>query len=139
MNDLIYLLSIEEYEKYRNKVPNIRGWWWLRTPGCYNQNYAAAVFSGDSVSYDGFVVDYTLGAVRPALNYSALKSEISKSKKSSCFIWNEVKWVIIDEENEIAISERPIAFTKFDDVNNDYEHSYIRKWLLVWAEKARRV
>ena len=62
----VFLLSVEEYEKYKNVIPNINNWWWLRTPGD-DQYRAALVYSGSSVYHCGNYVVYVLGAVRPAL------------------------------------------------------------------------
>lgn len=133
----IYLLSTEEYQKYQEKIPHIGCWWWLRSPG-ENPYYVASVSTGGLVYCPGRYTIFNCNAVRPALRYSNLESQIIKSKKSNCFIWNEVRWVILDEEAEIAISEMPIAFDKFDDNSNDYSTSHIRKWLLDWYEDARK-
>jgi len=68
--DKIFLLSIDEYKKYRNAISNISGWWWLRSPG--DNSYRAAYVDHDGYINDGFsdyyggnvIVDY---GVRPAL------------------------------------------------------------------------
>lgn len=44
-------------------------------------------------------------------------------------------WVKITDN--IYIAENPIGFEKFDDESNDYESSYIRKWLLNWFEERK--
>lgn len=131
--DRVFLLSIEEYEMYMDDIPHINTWWWLRSPGDYS-DCAAGVRSDGSVNYCGDYVNIATDCVRPALRYATLKSEISKSKDENCFIWNEIKWKIIDKEKEIAIAYMPIAFDKFDDNSNDYESSHIRKWLLDWSK-----
>ena len=83
--DQVFLLSIPEANKYFNSdrarqckptdyaVANGAGesdsgncWWWLRSPGLY-QNFAAFVNSDGDVSEGGGFVDYVTGAVRPAL------------------------------------------------------------------------
>ena len=46
--------------------PSNRCWWWLRSPGYY-QNYAAYVELDGSVSKYGFAVDFPDCAVRPAM------------------------------------------------------------------------
>ena len=83
--DQVFLLSITEVNKYfssnsaRQCKPtdyavangaweNDSGncWWWLRSPGNY-QYRAAIVLVGGDVSENGFIVNYDLSAVRPAL------------------------------------------------------------------------
>ena len=90
--DKVFLLSINEVEKYFNSdearkcaptaYAKAQGaytsdsyktasgaatcWWWLRSPGCY-QDIAASVNDDGSVSYGGYCVDYVGDAVRPAL------------------------------------------------------------------------
>ena len=84
--DKVFLLSIVEAEKYfasdeaRMCVPTdyavARGayvnsdngtcWWWLRSPGYY-QNYAADVLLGGDVYEDGYGVNHGDCAVRPAM------------------------------------------------------------------------
>lgn len=62
----LFLLSKDEYEKYRNKIPDASCWWWLRTRG-ENTYHAAFVYSDASVSIDGVVVNNDNLGVRPAL------------------------------------------------------------------------
>lgn len=90
--DKVFLLSINEVEKYFNSdearkcaptaYAKAQGaytsdsyktasgaatcWWWLRSPGYY-QNYAAYVINDGSVNYNGYYVNYDIYAVRPAL------------------------------------------------------------------------
>lgn len=73
----VFLLSVEEYKKYKNVIPNIDKWWWLRTPGRY-QNYAASVNTFGSVERRGDYVDIDTHAVRPAL---WLKREAVQNRK----------------------------------------------------------
>ncbi len=85
-NDKVFLLSITEVEKYfsydsaRQCKPtkyavangayvnsdNGNCWWWLRSPGSY-QDCAASVDYVGSVYYIGNYVNYAYGCVRPAL------------------------------------------------------------------------
>ena len=90
--DKVFLLSINEVEKYFNSdearkcaptaYAKAQGaytsdsyktasgaatcWWWLRSPGRY-QDRAARVYYDGSVIYDGYLVDSDIDAVRPAL------------------------------------------------------------------------
>lgn len=65
----LFLLSRDEYEKYRNKIPNVDGWWWLRSPMACVESRAACVNSyvpTQHTNYSDNVRMSTLG-VRPAL------------------------------------------------------------------------
>ena len=83
--DKVFLLSITEVYQYfdsdsdrqckRTEYAFARGvtrydegytWWWLRTPGMY-QNNASGVFPTGAVSESGDYVDYTHDSVRPAM------------------------------------------------------------------------
>ena len=131
-SDEIFLLSIEEYEHYKNKIPHENCWWWLRSPG-HHQLLAAGVNGVGSVSYGGDNVHVNLYAVRPALKYSILESQIIKSTiHKDRFLFNEFPFRMIDAEKKIAIAEVPITFDKFDKESNDYETSYIRSKILAW-------
>ena len=73
----VFLLSVEEYKKYKNVIPNIDKWWWLRTPGD-DQYYAANVSTDGSVFHAGNYVGNDTYAVRPAL---WLKSDAIQGEK----------------------------------------------------------
>ena len=90
--DKVFLLSINEAEKYFSSdnarackptkyavanganvnSDNGNYWWWLRSPGAY-QDFAAYVNYVGSVIYRGDAVDFDFDAVRPAL-WIALES-----------------------------------------------------------------
>ena len=61
-----YAIKQRAYTSSSNKTAEgaATGWWWLRSPGAY-QNEAAIVFSDGSLSYSD--VHYASGCVRPAL------------------------------------------------------------------------
>lgn len=127
-NDELFLLSIEEYERYKDNIPLIKIWWWLRSPGD-NRGSAALVDEVGSVLDYGSRVSYDYG-VRPALRYSNLESEIVKSVTNpKRILYKDFPFIIIDGENKIAISEVPISFEIFDEKSNDYKKSEIRRYL----------
>ena len=129
-DDPIFLLSKEEYEKYKDRIPQIKCWWWLRSPGDLS-NYAADVHRDGSADHGGDIVYISGFAVRPALRISNLKSFNSGGKNK--IVFNGVTWVKIDEN--LYISELPIDFRRFDSTSNIYETSEIRKFLLNWLEE----
>lgn len=62
--DKIFLLSIDEAEKYF-EIRDIGSWWWLRSPGV-GSDFAAGVESDNDIYYYGISVNYRY-SVRPAL------------------------------------------------------------------------
>lgn len=128
MNDVIFLLSTDEYLKYKKSIPQFNLKWWLRSPGNI-QYYAFFVGSGGSLS------DCDVGnciCVRPALDLDKIKI----NEYENIFVYCGITWVKIGEN--IAISELPIGIQCFNKgFYNNYEKSDIRKWLLGWYEKRK--
>ena len=65
-DDYVYLLSIDEAKSLTTDILKTTDWWWLRTPGC-SQDNVALVDDGGSVNSNGDWVNNELG-VRPVLN-----------------------------------------------------------------------
>ena len=129
-NDKMFLLSIEEYEKYKEIIPKCKTCWWLRTPGYYS-NYASCVLYNGNVNYNGNNVNYYYNGVRPALKSEIFK-EVGKKYSVGTF-----SFTCIDEN--LGIATVPISFNMFDDESNNYEKSYIRKWLIDWNKKNKYI
>lgn len=128
MKDELFLLSIEEYEKYKGVIPIVNSWWWLRSPGYLS--YLAACFDYNySVFTYGYYVHSTHG-IRPALKVS--KSEIENLQIGDRKIYYDFPFIKIDDD--LLIAEVPIAFDKFDDKSNDYEKSYVKRFLEEWKD-----
>ena len=109
-DDRIFLLSIEEYKNYKDHIPQIYCWWWLRSPGS-GPNFTAFVFIDDSVLHSGDLVSNDRGAIRPALYYDNISLE-----KEEKFIYCGITWVVLDRN--LAIAEVPITFKRFDGYYN---------------------
>jgi len=62
--DYIYLLSIEEVEKYNSYFPKILGNSWLRSPG-YGKNSASFFTENKKIMYYGYAVDEDTFCVHP--------------------------------------------------------------------------
>lgn len=130
--DEIFLLSIEEYKKYSNIIPEINTFWWLRSPG--NSAYEAAfVYCDGTIMDDGNRVTFNNAAIRPALRLS--NQEYKNLKLGDIFIKYKFPWIKMSED--IAIAETPIAFRRFDEKSNDYENSEIRQFLLNWIKERK--
>ena len=83
IDDVIFLLSIEEYELYKDVFPSFikNQWLWLRSPGD-DKKHAALVWKSQKNQMDvlkngKFSKVTEEHPIIPALKYSALKSEIS--------------------------------------------------------------
>lgn len=71
--DKVSLISLDEYRKYRENIPNTGNWWWMLTPWSTKNNdwqYSVAVVAPDG-SLDGVSCNY-LGGVRPVCIFSSL-------------------------------------------------------------------
>lgn len=62
----LFLLSKNEYEKYRNKIPKLHCEWWLRSQG-YGEDLVAYVKTDGSVRRSGCGIRSDNVGVRPAL------------------------------------------------------------------------
>ena len=139
-DDEIFLLSIEEYEKYKDRIPHVVCWWWLRSPG-YHNGYAANVYYGGSVRHSGDLISIASGCVRPALRIPNLSSYThcpagsyyQKYRIGDRIVKYDFPWIIIDED--LVIAEVPIAFHRFDAKSNDYATSEVRQLLKDWKEE----
>lgn len=132
-NDTLFLLSIEEYEKYKDRIPHINCWWWLRSPGT-KPEWATSVYEDGSVDHYGHGAKYDNDAVRPVLRIARPdKYNIQIGMRT---IQYDFPWIVIDKD--LAIAEVPIAFRRFDEKSNDYANSEIRKFLFDWMEKRQR-
>lgn len=136
MKDKIFLLSVDEYERYYDKIPKYDAddkdyeyRWWLRTP--YKKNFASSSSRAFYVDSDYGYVNISLVvysfAVRPALNLNGLSSENDE------FEYLGIKWIKLS--NRLAIAKEPIFNSVFDYNRQDYEHSDIRKKLLAWYKQ----
>lgn len=71
--DKVSLLTVDEYRKYRNLIPNTKDyWWWLVSPWstpCNDYKRAVAVVS--SAGYIGYNDCYDNGGVRPVCIFSS--------------------------------------------------------------------
>lgn len=123
----ITLLTKEEYETYNgmHRIPSVRNWWWLRSPG-NDYLFAACVnYDGDVYAIGHYVIS-TDGAVRPAL-----KSEILNLSVGTMFAALGNTWIMIDDH--FAISVDVVSHEKYDVRINTWETSYLKLWLEKWA------
>lgn len=127
----ITLLSIAEYEKYKDIIPLVDGWWWLRSPGYYSDRAARVLLDGVVDIYGDFVEYYDSTAVRPALIFSPKPS----LKKGDKIYLAGYTWTIISRD--MMLCDDVVGYTYFrkdwEAKNaNDYKASDIKKWLHNW-------
>lgn len=123
----ITLLSIVEYQKYKEKIPRISNWWWLRSPG--HGSYRVA-FIDDIGCIDDFG-NYTFCdkcTVRPVL--LGTFGEIAE------FEFAGYEWIVLSEN--IAICKDYLTYMIFDEKSNDYEKSEVKRYLEKWLKDALR-
>ena len=128
-------LLTEEQRKCKYKYDNEECWWWLRSPGMY-QDYAAGVDYDGSVCYR---VSNGYGCVRPALKLSTLKSSNLKSIEElgvgERFEFGESTFTVIS--NKYALCDEAIEEMAFREDRkakdaNVYEKSDVKKFLDNW-------
>lgn len=127
----ITLLSSKEYDEYKNIIPIINGWWWLRSSGSH-RSFATEVYNDDSPC--SRYVSNVSGCVRPALIGNFKSSNLRYSDK---FILIGYNWTVLNDW--LALCDDVVGKTYFrKDANasdaNDFEHSDIKKWLYRWTE-----
>lgn len=130
--DEIFLLSVDEYRKYIDVIPQIENWWWLRTPGAY-EKYVAMINRNGSITERGEYVNFCWMCVRPALTIT--DDDFVKLKVGERYAKYDFPWIKID--NTLAIAEVPIGFRRFDTESNDYEKSEVRQYILNWLKQRK--
>ena len=133
-DDPIFLLSVEEYEYYKDFIPPYVRGWWLRSSGKYKDSQCT-VRDYDYIFHHPEIFVSVTELIRPALNYTNIKSQIIQS--TICedrFIFHDFLFRIIDRTNEIAIAELAIADFEYDIRPTEYEVSSVRRNLLSWYE-----
>lgn len=125
-------MSIEEAEKLSIDILKYEGWWWLRSPG-YFQNIVDAVNCDGSIYCFGYPVRIDHGYVRPALLIQNLES--SNFKIGDTFTFREKQFKIILEG--LAFCLEDIGRSCFSGNSSDYETSEIKKYVDDWFNGIR--
>ena len=128
MSEPIFLISAEEYEAYKDRIPVIPCWWWLSSMGD-SLNHAMGVWCSE-IEYCGDGVDVPIRAVRPAIIVRSDESEIGDRIIKCGFPWIKIAPCM-------AIAEVPIAWRRFDTISSDYRTSEVRQYLLDWYDERK--
>lgn len=133
INDDIFLLSLDEYSKYKDKIPLIDESWWLRTPGKTSAGEKADLVACVN-KYGSIAMSHSVirsAAVRPVIKLQSTEETIIKYGTT---------WVKIDEG--LYIAKKPIVHRVFDkrfteDVTNQYNKSGIKRFLTYWLQERK--
>ena len=127
----ITLLSTEEAENLPDHLRHYSHWWWLRSPCDYAYRAASVDFGGCIDDFGDSVYD-NFNAVRPALIYQSKKLKIGDN-----IVFGGKEWEVIDERYAFCTSD--IGKHNFDEVNNNYKTSEIKKYIEDWLKKTIEV
>lgn len=128
MIEPIFLLSAEEYEAYKDRIPLIPCVWWLGSQGYFDTDSSYVDHEGD-IKF-GAVVTSDRYAIRPAIVVRSDEGEIGNHIIKCGFPWIKIAPCM-------AIAEVPIAWRRFDTTSNDYRTSEIRQYLLDWYNERK--
>lgn len=130
----VTLLSLEEYEKYKDLIPEIDYWYWLRSPR-NSTNGIAYVAPNGSTGYD--YCCHTSGTVRPAL-----RIEVDNPNSEELVVWEKIMikndmYSILDVKGSevLLLSDGILGYRRFDPKSNIWEKSELKEWLDNWAEE----
>ena len=119
----IGLLNAEEYEKNKKLIPLLKSWWWLCSPGAYNNN-AAYVFADGDIYPDGYFV-YKEAWVRPALTLNpALAAELKPGDQLSLGS-HTATYIGADK----CLLDQCIAKHIYDTTSNSWHNSELKTYM----------
>lgn len=117
----ITLLTVEQAKKLPRDILDCGGWWWLRSPGIY-QNFAALVYCGGGVLECGDRVDSDSYAVRPAFEIANLNFEFGEK-----VYVGKLPCTVIDKN--LVLADECICNHRFDSKSNDWETSELKTFI----------
>ena len=119
------LLSLEEFEMYRDNIPELNTMWWLRTSA---GKHAAVCIATDNVDVHHADIEC---AIRPALQLSGL----SDCKIGDNFEFKGHTWTVISDDCALcdeAIGRHPFRRDWRAADSNAYEVSDVKKYIEDW-------
>ena len=125
------LLSVEEAKTLLTVEDRACGWWWwLRSPGYFEDSVVDVDEDGLVHALGGTVRGYSVG-VRPVLRIANLECSNLEIGDKFCF-GNEYFKVI---SANLALCNSIVGYTRFDAKSNDYEDSEIKKYVDHWFDE----
>ena len=144
----IRLLTAEEYELYRNKIPNIGCAWWLQDRVGHMNEIEIVTPNGDRWwAYANYKGCDPIG-VRPVIDVTRLDIPLNQFKDYGQILhYCGITWFQINRTESwsrptnLYIAEVPIGFRRFDgnSFSKDYDKSEIKEWLLKWYEERKDI
>lgn len=132
----IKLLSVEEYEQYKEHIPHVHFSYWLRSHGD-NERVVFTVSEDNERGYGEEFVN-TICNVRPVLIISNLK--LFKMVPGEEFEFADHIWTVISDDMAICnISIAQHCYNKklYKHNTNDYETSEIKEFIEEWLESIK--
>lgn len=117
----ITLLTIEEAEKLSDHILRCDNWWWLQSPGDY-QNYAVCVDDEGDIYKTGDYVQLDYTAVRPAFKINNLESETGDK-----VIINKTMCTVVSKD--LVLADCSICEHRFDKKSNNWETSELKAFI----------
>ena len=143
----IRLLTAEEYELYRKRIPDISCAWWLQDRVRQHMNEIQIVTpNGDRWWADANYKGRDPIGVRPVIDVTRLDIPLKQFKDYGQILhYCGITWFQINRTESwshptnLYIAELPIAFRRFDknSFSSDYDKSEIKEWLLEWYEERK--
>ena len=131
----VTLLSIKEAKALPQHLKSYKDWWWLRSPGNY-QDCATNVYNDGSVDCGGYGVYNGDGCVRPALKLKSSNLEIGDK-----FELGGVEFEVVSDRLAFCTGDiGRCAFRKdwkAEDANV-YEASDVKRLVDDWFENAKK-
>ena len=129
----ITLLTIEQAERLPRELLACGEWWWLRSPG-YFQDIAADVSTDGSVLYLGYAVNNDSDCVRPAFVIPGLDSKIYdkvhiggyRYTLDGDYIGGCVCTVV---DKDLVLADDVVCRHRFDAKSNDWNKSELKAFI----------
>ena len=127
----VTLLTKEQYEQYKEKIPPIEDWYWLKTPGEYMLDVAFVYKDGNVYFFD---VNHSSGGLRPVFELTEATENLAAE---DIVKFAGYDWTMLTDKigicNEIIDQ---IAFNEdwLKENANSYEDSDIKSRLDKWAK-----
>lgn len=132
------LLSKHEYDEYKNIIPHLPAYWWLRSPG-ERSNDAACVYSHGTTHIDGVHADSKAVGVRPAFFVSISEGSEFKAEDKLKLPYVDYDCTVLNVSDNgrmlYVLADDFISYHIFDKETNDWEKSSLKDWLNDYKEQ----
>ena len=132
MKTIYTILDSTEFNKFKSRIPQISGWWWLRDPGL-NPNTVKTVMVQNRINQNGEDPKSMYGTLRPVL---ISDEEIPQKNNQRYYRYNNTDWIFLGKYKGMLyyITRTDIGKYRFDKFGNNFETSELSKVLGLWTE-----